>query len=248
MLDVLGGVLHQHGPLPQVAAQAPYVTVGTEGSRQQAVGVQLLQPLAVPHVGLAPRHVLDASGVHQHYLEVSLFQHPEQRYPVHAGGLHDHGLHTALRQPVCQTVQVRRESLELSHRLLRAVGGNCHIVAGGPHVNARRVQVQLGQPFRFCPALAPAAHHSLHAYKVDVSPEGVPNIEQSMERDRSAWGVTNDAVVRLPDHAPQRALRTSVLSVLVRTTRLAMSIRTLTRPHQLVASARAGHGHKSAPH
>ena len=200
-----------------------------------------------PHVGLATRHVLDASGVHQHYLGVSLFQHPEQRYPVHAGGLHDHGLHTALGQPVRQAVQVHRESLILTHRLLRPVGGNCHIVAGGPHVDARRVQVQLGQPFRFCAALASDAHHSLHACKVDVSPEGVTNIHQSMERDRSAWGVTNDAVVRLPDHAPERAICTNVYPVFVQTTRLAMSIRTLTRPHQLVASARAGHGHNFAP-
>ena len=137
--------------------------------------MQLLQPLAVPHVGLATRHVLDASGVHQHHLQSPLFQHPEQQYPVHAGGLHDHGLHSALGQPVCQTVQVRREGLKLTHRLLRAVGGNCHIVAGGAHVDARRVQVQLGQPFRFCSTLA-CAHHSLHAYNVDVSSEGVTTL------------------------------------------------------------------------
>ena len=44
-----------------------------------------------------------------------------------------------------------------------------------------------------------------------------------------------------------RAIRTSACSVFVRTTRLAMSIRTLTRPHQLVASARPGYGHNVAP-
>ena len=43
-----------------------------------------------------------------------------------------------------------------------------------------------------------------------------------------------------------RAIRTSVCSVFVRTTRLAMSIRTLTRPHQLVASARPERGHNDA--
>ena len=43
-----------------------------------------------------------------------------------------------------------------------------------------------------------------------------------------------------------RAIRTSACSVFVRTTRPAMSIRTLTRPHQLVASARPGHGHNAA--
>ena len=208
--------------------------------------MQLLQPLAVQHVGLATRHVLDASGVHQHHLEVPLFQHPEQGYPVHAGGLHDHGLHTALRQPIGQTIQVRREGLKLLHRLLRPVGRNRHEMAGGAYGHARRVQVQLGQPRRLCATLA-SAHHSLHDYRVGGSPEGVTDNVQSPERDRLWWGVTNDAVARLPDHATDRAIRTSVLSVLVRTTRLAMSIHS-GRAHQLVASARAGYGHNSATH
>ena len=69
-----------------------------------------------------------------------------------------------------------------------------------------------------------------------------------MERDRPWWGVTNDAVVRLPDHAPDRAIRTNACSVFLRTTRPAMSIRTLTWTHQLVASARAGYGHNVAPY
>ena len=162
--------------------------------------MQLLLPLAVQHVGLAPGHVLDAPGVHQHHLEASLFQHPEQQYPVNAGGLHDHRLHTALRKPVRQAIRVRREGGKFPHRNLRAVLGHRRKVATGPHVDAGCFQVQLGQQLhRFCSTLA-CAHHSLHAYNVDVSPEGVTNIEQSMERDRSAWSVTNDAVVRLPDH------------------------------------------------
>ena len=37
-------------------------------------------------------------------------------------------------------------------------------------------------------------------------------------------GVTNDAAVRLPDHAQYRATCTNVNSAFVRTTRLAMSI------------------------
>ena len=186
--------------------------------------MQLLQPLAVQHVGLATRHVLDASGVHQHYLEVSLFQHPKQRYPVHAGGLHHYGFHAAFGKPVSQTVQVRREGLELLNRRFRPVGGHRHEMAGSAHVDARRVQVQLGQPCRFCAALASAAHHSLHACKVDVSPEGATERSHSPQRDRPDRGVTNDAVVRLPGHATDRAIGTSVHSALVRTTRLAMSI------------------------
>ena len=43
-----------------------------------------------------------------------------------------------------------------------------------------------------------------------------------------------------------RAICTNVYSVLVRTTRLAR-VYTAERTDQLVASARAGHGHNSAP-
>ena len=145
MLDMMGRVLHQHGPLSQVAAQTPDLRVGPKGSRQQSIGVQLLQPLAVQHVGLAAGHVLDAPRVYQHHLEPTLFEHPEQRYPVHAGGLHDHGLHAALRQPVRQAIQIRRKAGELAHRRLRAVRRHRHEMAGGAHVDSRRVQVQLGQ-------------------------------------------------------------------------------------------------------
>ena len=223
MLDMLGRVFHQHGPLPQVAAQASDLPLGPEGAGEQAVGVQLLQPLAIQHVGLAAGHVLDAPGIHQHHLKASFLQHTEQRYPVHAGGLHDHGLHAALGQPVRQTVQVRRESLKLPYRLLRTVGRYRHIVAGGPHVDASRVQVQLGQILRVYAALA-SAHHRLRHCRVGLSPEEATDCSHSPQRDRPDRGVTNDAVVRLPDHATARAIRTSVCSVFVRTTRLAMSI------------------------
>ena len=55
---------------------------------------------------------------------------------------------------------------------------------------------------------------------VSASPEGVTDHSHSPERDHPDWGVTNDAAVRLPDHALRRATSTNVLSVLVRTTRL----------------------------
>ncbi len=64
LLDVVGGVSRQRDPLPQVAAQTPNVSVQTERFGEQAVSVQLLQPLAFQKVGLAPRHVLDAPWDH----------------------------------------------------------------------------------------------------------------------------------------------------------------------------------------
>ena len=144
MLDMVGRVFHQHRSLAQVATQASDLPVGPEGARQQSVGVQLLQPLAVQHVGLAPGHVLDAPGVHQHHRKAPFFQHAEQRYPVHPRRLHDHGLHAALGQPLRQAIQVRCEGGKLLYRLLRTVGGHRDEMAGGAHVDARRIQVQLG--------------------------------------------------------------------------------------------------------
>ena len=99
----------------------------------------------VHHVALAARHILDASGVHQHHLEAPLFQHPEQRYPVHAGGLHGHGCYAAFGKPVRQAVQVRSEGLKLLHRLFRTILGNRHEMTGGAYIDARRMKVQLGQ-------------------------------------------------------------------------------------------------------
>ena len=94
---------------------------------------------------LARQAWVELSEDNQHHLEAPFFQHAEQGYPVHPSRLHDHGLHAALRQPLRQTVQVGRESLKLAHRLFGPIGGNCHIVAGGAHVDAPSVQVQLGQ-------------------------------------------------------------------------------------------------------
>ncbi len=185
------------------------------------------------------------SITYQHHLEAPLLQHPEQRYPVHAGGLHDHGVHAALLQPVGQAVQVRREDGKLSHRLLHPVGGNCREVAGGPHVNARRVQVKLGQPLRFCVTLA-SVHHRLHRCRVGVSPEGATDRCHSPQRDRPDRGVANDAVVRLPDHV-LRVGQYAPVSARSSSGRHASPRAYILGPtHRLVASAQAGHGHNFA--
>ena len=60
--------------------------------------------------------------------------------------------------------------------------------------------------------------------RVGLSPEEATDCSHSPNGIAPDRGVTNDAVVRLPDHATARAIRTSVCSVFVRTTRLAMSI------------------------
>jgi hypothetical protein len=57
-LDVRGAVADQGVALAQVAAQHAGLIIGAEGAREQAEGVELLEPLAVLHVALAAGTVL----------------------------------------------------------------------------------------------------------------------------------------------------------------------------------------------
>ena len=47
-------------------------------------------------------------------------------------------------------------------------------------------------------------------------PEGVIDSVQSIQRERTNWNVTNDAVARLPDHAVDRAICTNALPASIR--------------------------------
>jgi hypothetical protein len=84
---------------------------------QQAHRVQVLQPLAVLHVGLAGRHVFDVAGVDQTDFQPARFENLKQRHPVDAVGLHRHGRDLAGDEPVGQRVQVFGEGAERAHRL-----------------------------------------------------------------------------------------------------------------------------------
>ena len=208
----MGRILHQHDPLPQVTAQASYVPVGAEGSRQQSVGVQLLQPLAVQHVGLATRHVLDAPR------STSITWKPRSPAPRTAvSSTRRWTPPVSTPHSVSQSAKRYRSAVKANSCTGCSARSATDVMAGGPHVNAGRVQVQLGQPCRFCAAGA-SAHHRLYHFRVGVSPEGATDCSHSPQRDRPDRGVTNDAVVRLPDHATVRAISTSVCSVFVRTT------------------------------
>ena len=101
-------------------------------------------------------------------------------------------------------------------------------VAAGAHVDASGVQVYPGQLRRQALSSSPAflrlrlftpparVHYPAPHCCVGAPPEGATESAQSIERERPGQGVTNDAVVRLPDHALHRASCTNAESVLVR--------------------------------
>ena len=84
---------------------------------QQAVGVELQQPLALLDVGLAPGEILGVPRVHQIDLKAPSVEDLVQGNPVDAGRLHRDRGHAALLQPVRQTMQVGRETLKPTDRV-----------------------------------------------------------------------------------------------------------------------------------
>ena len=126
-------------------AQGAHCIARPEGTAQQAIAHQLLQPLAIEHVGLAPRDVLHMPRVDQQHREAARVAQLEQRDPVHAGGFHRDGVDAALGEPVGQALQLSGEAAELAHRLVIAIGRHGHEVAGAADVDAGRVGVGQGQ-------------------------------------------------------------------------------------------------------
>ena len=90
VLDVSAGVLDQPGAVAPVGAQDADLVGRAEGGGQEAVAVELLQPLAILDVGFAAGQVLDVAGVDQADLEAVGLQDLADRDPVDAGRLHRH--------------------------------------------------------------------------------------------------------------------------------------------------------------
>ena len=116
MLKMDSSHLHQALPVTHQRAQRTDLLLGPEAGPQQTYRVQILQPLAVAHVGLASRHVLHMPRVDQPYLQTARLQHLEQRYPVHSGRLHRYRLDPAPLKPVRSRHQVFGKRLKPAHR------------------------------------------------------------------------------------------------------------------------------------
>ena len=108
VLDVGGGVLHQPFAMAQVRAQPDDAVAGPEAAPEQAILVELLQPLRIVHVALAARDMLDVARVHQQHLEAARFEDLEHRNPVHARRLHGDRRDADLREPIGQAGGDRR--------------------------------------------------------------------------------------------------------------------------------------------
>jgi hypothetical protein len=114
MLHVPALAAQQHFALAPQRAQHTHLLGRAKRPAEQAVGHQLLQPLAVQHVGLAPRDVLDVARVDQQHREAARLEQLKQSNPVHPGGFHRHRIHPAGLEPIGQGVQVDGEAGKLA--------------------------------------------------------------------------------------------------------------------------------------
>ena len=123
-LDVLSRQADQVGPLADVVPQGVGGVVRLEDGRQQAVGVQALNPLAVPLVGLRPALDLagEVGGGHGHR-EARLQEGEEQHMPVRPARLHRDGGDPTLFEPIDQLAQPGCVGTERADRVGPVGGG-----------------------------------------------------------------------------------------------------------------------------
>lgn len=104
--------------------------------------MQIPQPLAVLHVGLAARHVFDVPGIDQTDGDARFLQHLGQGDPIYPGRLHREGVDPALAQPRDQGAQLIGEGAETTHRGDVPVRWHRHVDLARADVGARRVGLQ----------------------------------------------------------------------------------------------------------
>ena len=128
------------------------------------------------------------SGIDREHREAARFEQLEQGDPVHAGGLHRHGVHGAGLKPIGDGVEVHREAGELAHRLVVALGRHGHEVGRAADVDARGIGVgdrQGGSGLaRLEGGITIALGHGLlHHPLWNVAPHRVRRLAHSLKRD-----------------------------------------------------------------
>jgi hypothetical protein len=148
MLDVGGRVVQMSFPEPQVGSKRSDVATGSEAWAQQGAGMEPLQPLRIVDVALAAWHGARFACVGHDDLKATVLKDLVGRNPVHAGGLHRHGLDPERYEPVGHTVEVGREGLESLYRLIAQVWWYRNDMESGSNVDGCRPVVDDGQTCR----------------------------------------------------------------------------------------------------
>jgi hypothetical protein len=107
-LDVARRIGQQHRPLPERTAQDDDLILRPKARRQQAVGMEALEPRAILHVGRGAAVARHRAGVDQQPLEPPDFQQRKEGDPVDPRGLQGDRGHTTVPKPVRHRFEVGR--------------------------------------------------------------------------------------------------------------------------------------------
>ena len=110
--------------------------------------MELLQPLCVVNVGLAPGDILDVTGIHEQHLEALRLEDLEHRHPVDARRLHRDGRDADGLEPVGERVQITGEAAERPNGIRIAVRRHRHDMKRRTHVEARSMSMHRCQHSR----------------------------------------------------------------------------------------------------
>src|SRR5688572_27240036 len=86
--------------------------------------MQILQPLAIQHIGLAARHVMHMLRIDQMNFDTLRLQDLTQRDPVHSRRLHRHRVDTAGLEPIGQPMEIFCKAGKRPDRIAVPVGRN----------------------------------------------------------------------------------------------------------------------------
>ena len=109
--------------------------------------MELLDPLAVEHIALAPRNVLDVPGIDQQNFDASFLQNLIEGDPIHAGRLHRDGVDATGLQPDGQLDEFMSKAPKLSHGLLVPVFGDRHPMTPRSNVDPRCIEMNFLRSF-----------------------------------------------------------------------------------------------------
>jgi len=158
---------------------------------------ELLQPLAILHVALAPGYILQLPRIDQPDLQPAMLEHFVHRDPVDSGGFERHGIDATRQQPVGQRVLVVSHRPEFAHRLVIGRPGDRYPMAGRAHIDPGRVRKHLVD---FPPA---HGHGLLPTGWLRAAPWETSGSTPSLKRD--AARAAHQCHRRFPDHAMYRA-------------------------------------------
>jgi hypothetical protein len=137
MLHMVGGVGQEPLPVTERAAQPAHVGLGPQGTREEPVGLQTLQPLASEAIGCrSAGDPLGLAGIHQEPLEAPGLQERKQRQPGDPGRCHGDGGHATVHKPVGEGVEVGGARAKTAPGLRGAPRGHRAPVLGFADVDA----------------------------------------------------------------------------------------------------------------